>query len=103
MDQPVDDCIGDDGIAEYLSPLRQWLIGGHDDGPLLVSCCDELEEKPGDIPVDGEIPYLVDDEKLVVVTMTDLFSYLAATSWKKSPAIFLSTGKYPISSMMRSL
>ena len=46
MDQPVDDCIGDDGIAEDLSPLRQWLIGGDDDGLLLVSGGDELEEQP---------------------------------------------------------
>ena len=61
VDQPVDDRIGDDGIAEDLSPLRQRLIGSDDDGPLLVSCRDELEEKTGDVPVDREIPYLVDE------------------------------------------
>lgn len=67
MDQPVYDCVCDDGIAEDLTPFRQGLIGGDDHGSLLVPCGDKLEEQTGDVPVDREIPYLIDDEKLVFV------------------------------------
>ena len=67
VDESVDDCIRYDGITEDLAPFRKGLIGGDDDGPLLVSGCHKLEEQPCYVPVDRKISYLVDDEQLVLV------------------------------------
>lgn len=67
MDQPVYGCVCDDGIVKDLAPFRQGLIGDDNHRSLLVPCGDKLEKQAGDVPVDPEIPYLIDDEKLVFV------------------------------------
>lgn len=47
VQQPVEQCGGDDGIAEDLTPFGEAAIGGEDHGALFVAGVDELEEQVG--------------------------------------------------------
>src|SRR5258708_1633593 len=64
MQQTVEDCAGDDVIAEDLAPRAEALIAGDDDRATLVTARDQLEEEVGALPVDRQIANLVADQQL---------------------------------------
>jgi len=61
---PIQDGRGDHRVAEDLVPLAEAADRGQDQGPLLVTQRDELEEQMGAMPVDGDVADLVDDQEL---------------------------------------
>ena len=63
VQQPVEQCGGDDGIAEDVAPFGEAPVGGEDHGALFVSGVDELEEQVGAARRDRQVPDLVDDEQ----------------------------------------
>jgi len=64
MKNPVQDRGSDDRIPEDLIPLAEASIRGQDQSSLLVPPGNKLEEKMRSMPVDRNIAYLIDDEKL---------------------------------------
>ena len=64
MQQTVEDCAGDDVIAEDLAPRAEALIAGDDDRATLVAARDQLEEQVGALAVDRQIANLVADQEL---------------------------------------
>jgi hypothetical protein len=64
MQEPVEDCGGDDIVDKDLSPLLERLIGCDDDGSFLVTFGDELEEEFGRLLGEGQISQFVDDQKI---------------------------------------
>jgi hypothetical protein len=47
VEEPVEECGGDDGIAEDLTSFREAAVGCEDHGTFLVTCVDQLEEQVG--------------------------------------------------------
>ncbi len=45
VQEAVEQCGGDDGVAEHLAPFGEAAVGGEDHGPLFVSGVDQLEEQ----------------------------------------------------------
>ncbi len=60
-----------DGIAEEVSPAIEALVGGNDDGGILVELGDELEEEVGFHSGDGEIPEFVNNEQVGLLDPLD--------------------------------
>src|SRR5262249_7974437 len=63
VEDAVEDCGGDDPVAEHLAPAAEALVAGQDHGAALVAAADELEEQVGALAVDGQVADLVDDEQ----------------------------------------
>jgi len=59
----IEDCCGDHGVAEYVAPAPEALVAGEDHRPALVASANELEEQIGADAVDREVTDLVDDEQ----------------------------------------
>lgn len=59
VSEPVEESGGEDGITEEFSPAIEALVGGNDDGGILVELRDELEEEVGLEPANGEVAQLV--------------------------------------------
>ena len=53
VEQPVQQCGGDDRISEDLAPFGEAAVGSQDHGALLVAGVDELEEEIGAAGVNG--------------------------------------------------
>ena len=47
VQQAVEQCGGDHGVAEDLAPFREAAVGGEDHGRAFVAGVDELEEEVG--------------------------------------------------------
>lgn len=63
MKKAVEQCGGDDRIAEDLAPFRKATIGGEDHGAALVARVDELEEQVAATLNDWQVADLVNDEE----------------------------------------
>ena len=63
MQDPVEDRAGDHPVAEDVAPAAEALVAGQNHRPALVAPADELEKQRRCLPVDRQIPDLVDDEK----------------------------------------
>ena len=59
------------GIAEEVSPAIEALVGGNDDGGILVELGDELKEEVGFHPGDGKIPEFVNNEQVGLLDPLD--------------------------------
>lgn len=64
VSEPVEESGGEDGITEEFSPAIEALVGGNDDGGILVELRDELEEEVGLEPANGEVAQLVNNEEI---------------------------------------
>ena len=73
VEQAVEDGGGDDPVAKDLAPDGEGLVGGDQDGALLVAAGNELEEQVGGHPVDGQVADLVDDEELGLDEQLEFF------------------------------
>ena len=60
---PVEDRAGDHPVAEDVAPTAEALVAGRNHRPSLVAPADELEEQRRRLPVDRQIPNLVDDRQ----------------------------------------
>ena len=63
MEKPIEQCGGDDRIAEDVAPFGEAAVGGEDHRPLLVSGVDQLEEQVAAAGDDRQVADLVDDEQ----------------------------------------
>jgi hypothetical protein len=77
MKEAVEQCGGDDGIAEDLAPFCKATIGGQDHGAALVARVDELEEQVAATLNDWQVPDLVNDEERRPAQEPDPFAQLA--------------------------
>ena len=77
MKQAVEQCGGDDRIAEDLAPFCKATIGGQDHGPALVARVDELEEQVATTLNDRQVPDLINDEERRPAQEPDPFAQLA--------------------------
>lgn len=64
MEQAVEDGRGDDVIGEDGAPVAVALVGGQDDGALLVTLRDQLEQAGGGEGVQRQVAHFIQDEKL---------------------------------------
>ena len=62
MEKPIEQCGGDDAIAEDLAPLRESPVTGQDDRPLFVPGIDQLEEQMCATSLKRQIAHFVDNE-----------------------------------------
>ena len=44
VDDAIEDCVGDGGLADHLMPARDRELGGDDGGPSLVALFEQLEQ-----------------------------------------------------------
>ena len=72
VEQSVEQCGGDDGVAEDFSPFSEAAIAGEDHGAFFVSGVDQLEEQVGAAVGDWEIADLVDDQERGAAIEADL-------------------------------
>ena len=77
MKEAIEECGGDDGIAEDLAPFGEAAVGGENHSAALVARVDELEEEVGTAGTKGQVPDLVDDEKRVAGNEADALPELA--------------------------
>src|SRR5260370_16288994 len=77
MKEAVEQCGGDDGIAEDLAPFCKATIGGQDHGAALVARVDELEEQVAATLNDWKVSDLVNDEERRPAQEPDPFAHLA--------------------------
>ena len=73
MEKPIEQCGGDDQIAEDVAPFGEAAIRGEDHGTFLVAGVDQLEEQvaAGD---DRQVADLVDDEQRGAGEPADAFA-----------------------------
>lgn len=55
MQEPVEQCRGDHGVAEEFAPLGETAVGGEDHGTSFVAGVDELEEQVHAVAIDGGV------------------------------------------------
>jgi len=60
VDDPVDHGGGDGLVAEHAAPAGERQVRGQDQGSVLVSAGDELEEQVRGVLLEGEVADLVD-------------------------------------------
>src|SRR5258708_36654527 len=77
MKEAVEQCGGDDGIAEDLAPFCKATIGGQDHGAALVARVDELEEQVAATSNDWKVSDLVNNEERRPAQEPDPFAQLA--------------------------
>src|SRR5437867_8830679 len=82
VQQAVEDGGGDDPVAEDFPPDSERLVGGDQDGALLIAARDELEEEVRRHPVDGQVANLVEDEQL---RLNEELEPLLQTAFAQSP------------------
>ena len=64
VEQAVEQGARDHGVAKDLTPGAEALIAGEQDRAPLIAPGDELEKEIGSLPVDRDVPDLVDDQEL---------------------------------------
>jgi hypothetical protein len=57
--------------AEDLGPLVEGLVGGGDDGALLVAIADQLEGEAGPLSVHGQVAQLVQHQGVQLAQVTE--------------------------------
>ena len=67
VDEPVDQCGGDHGVAEDLAPRLEAAVGGDDDRAAFVAARDQGEEQVGGLAFQRQVADLVDDEQVVAL------------------------------------
>ena len=72
--QPIEECGGDNGIAEDLTPFCEAAVRGEYHGAFLVSCIDELEEQITAAGNDGQVTDFVDDKQREAAKEPDLLA-----------------------------
>ena len=72
MQQTIQNCRGDDLVAEDLAPARQALIGGDQNRPPLVTARYQLEEQVRAEPLQRQIADFIDDQKLRLHELLEL-------------------------------
>lgn len=65
VDEPVDGCGSDGGIAEGFTPPGEREVAGDDDGTGFIAGGDELEEEIGTISIKWDVAQLIDNDQLV--------------------------------------
>jgi hypothetical protein len=64
IEQAIEDCARDHGIAEDFAPCAETLIAGDDDRTALVAARDQLEEQIRALAIDRQVADLVADQEL---------------------------------------
>ena len=77
MDNAVDDRDGHVIVVEELAPVGEVLVGGQDDGPVLVHNVDELEQVEPRLRRHGQVAKFVNDEQIEFGQLRDPFLELA--------------------------
>ena len=85
--QAVEQCSGDDGIAEDLAPLGKAAVGGEDHRALLVARVDELKEQVSAAVGDWQVADLVDDEQRRSAEPADALGQTLALGLGQAPTI----------------
>ena len=73
VQQPVEDRGGDHLVAEDLTPAGQALVGRDQDRPPLVAPRHQLKKQVGPQPVQRQVADLIDDQKLGLDELLELF------------------------------
>lgn len=63
VEQTIEQCRGDDRIAEHVTPFGKAAVGGEDHGPAFVARTDELEKQIAAAGHDREVADPVDDQQ----------------------------------------
>jgi len=77
VQQAVEECGGDDGVAEDLAPFGKAAVGGEDHGAAFVARVDQLEEQVAGTGADREIADLVDDQQRGAAEKADALAQAA--------------------------
>src|SRR5690554_573474 len=77
MDNPVDDRHCNVVIVEKLSPAGEVLVGGQDDGPILVQAVDQLKQVVTGLSGHGQVAQLINDQQVVLGQLADFFLQLS--------------------------
>jgi hypothetical protein len=72
VDEAVDACGGDHGVAEDLAPGLEASVAGDHDRAALVAARDEREEQVGSVAFERQVADLVDDEQAVALESAEL-------------------------------
>jgi len=64
VEEPVENRRGDNRITKHVAPGAEALITGEQNRALLIAPGDELEEQIGALPINGDIPDLINDQEL---------------------------------------
>ena len=64
MGQPVEECGGHLGVAEYARPFAEGQVGGHDDRSALVQSADQVKQQLAAGLSEGEIAELVENNEV---------------------------------------
>src|ERR1700694_5146682 len=64
VEEAVEDCSGEDVVAEDLAPLGNQLIGRDKKAALLIATCDKLEEEMGGALLEWQVNELIGNEEL---------------------------------------
>jgi hypothetical protein len=76
VQQPVEDGRIDHVVGEDRAPVAVALVGGEDDGPLLIAFRDQLKQAGGGERIERQIAHLVEDEQLGLDQQTHPFLQL---------------------------
>src|SRR3546814_19000613 len=71
MDYAIDDLNRHVIVMEELAPVGEVIIGGQDDGSVLVEHIDELEQVKSGMRGNGQVAQLVNDETVEFGQLTD--------------------------------
>ena len=64
VDEPVDECGGDHGVAEDLAPGFEAAVAGDDDRAAFIAAGDQGKEQVRGLSLEGQVADLVDDQQL---------------------------------------
>ena len=65
MDDPVYDRDGHIVVVEELTPVGKVLVGGQDDGAVLIQAVHQLEEVVAGLAAHGQIAQLINDQQVI--------------------------------------
>ena len=77
VEEAIEQCGGDDRVAEDVAPFREAAIRGENHGALFVAGVDQLEEEVGAAVADRQIADLVDDQQRGSAVEADLLDQAA--------------------------
>ena len=73
MDNPVDDRHCNVVIVEKLPPAGEVLVGGQDDGAILVPAVDQLKQVVTGLSGHGQVAQLINDQQVVLGQLANFF------------------------------
>ncbi len=63
VEEPVQDCGGENVVTEDLPPFAKGFVESDDDGSAFIAAGHQLEDEIGLVPVEWKMPYFVDHEQ----------------------------------------